>query len=104
MSSAQRRLTVGAVKTYEKLGMYSEAFAACDKALEYSEGNSEAFSLASYVHAVSGEQGRSGSQDSYDAGTKAAALRTSLSCCTSVCRTRGDGEGAAVAAAGFRRT
>ena len=45
-----------AAKTYEKLGMYSEAFAACDKALEYSEGNSEALSLAGYVHAVSGNR------------------------------------------------
>ena len=45
-----------AAKTYEKLGMYSEAFAACDKALEYSGGNSEALSLAGYVHAVSGNR------------------------------------------------
>ena len=36
--------------------MYSEAFAACDKALEYSGGNSEALSLAGYVHAVSGNR------------------------------------------------
>ena len=45
-----------AAKTYEKLGMYSEAFAACDKALEYSGGNSEALSIAGYVHAVSGNR------------------------------------------------
>jgi tetratricopeptide (TPR) repeat protein len=45
-----------AAKTYEKLGMYSEAFAACDKAWEYSGGNSEALSLAGYVHAVSGKK------------------------------------------------
>lgn len=45
-----------AAKTYERLGMYSEALAACDQALEYSGGNSEALSLAGYVHAVSGQR------------------------------------------------
>jgi len=45
-----------AAKTYEKLGRYSEALAACDKALEYSGGNAEALSLAGYVHAVAGQR------------------------------------------------
>lgn len=45
-----------AAKTYEKLGLYSEALAACDEALEYSGGNSEALSLAGYVYAVAGER------------------------------------------------
>jgi Flp pilus assembly protein TadD len=36
--------------------MYSEAFTACDKALEYSGGNSEALSLAGYMHAVLGDR------------------------------------------------
>jgi TolB-like protein len=43
-------------KTYERLEMYSEALAACDHAWEFSRGNSEALSLAGYVHAVSGER------------------------------------------------
>lgn len=45
-----------AAKVYEKLGMYSEALAACDHAWEYSSGNTEAPSLAGYVHAVSGNR------------------------------------------------
>ena len=43
-------------KSYEKERMYSEALAACEKAWEFSVGNSEALSLAGYVHAVSGEK------------------------------------------------
>jgi TolB-like protein len=43
-------------KSYEQQGMYSEALAACDAAWEFSGGNSEALSLAGYVHAVSGER------------------------------------------------
>jgi len=42
-------------KSCEKERMYSEALAACEKAWEFSVGNSEALSLAGYVHAVSGE-------------------------------------------------
>ena len=42
-------------KAYELLGQYDQALAACDKAWEFSGGNSEAWSLAGYVHAVSGE-------------------------------------------------
>jgi len=34
--------------------MYSEALAACDRAWEFSGGNTEALSIAGYVHAVSG--------------------------------------------------
>ena len=45
-----------AAKTYQKLGMYSEAFTACDMALKYSGGNSEALSLAGYMHAVLGDR------------------------------------------------
>jgi len=47
-----------AAKVYEKLGMYSEALVACDRALEFSGGNSEALSLAGYVHAVSGDRAK----------------------------------------------
>ncbi len=39
-------------KTYEQLGMCEEALAACDKAWEFSGGNTEALSLAGYIHAV----------------------------------------------------
>jgi TolB-like protein/Flp pilus assembly protein TadD len=39
-------------KTHEQLGMYTEALAACDKAWEFSGGNTEALSLAGYIHAV----------------------------------------------------
>jgi TolB-like protein/Flp pilus assembly protein TadD len=45
-------------KSYEHQGMYSEALAACDAAWELSGGNSEALSLAGYVHAVSGEKAK----------------------------------------------
>ena len=47
-----------AAKVYEKLGMYSEALVACDHALEFSGGNSEALSVAGYVHAVSGDRAK----------------------------------------------
>jgi TolB-like protein/Tfp pilus assembly protein PilF len=43
-------------KAYQQQGMYSEALAACAAAWEFSGGNSEALSLAGYVHAVSGEK------------------------------------------------
>ena len=43
-------------KVYEKLGMHSEALVACDLAGQFSGGNSEALSLAGYVHAVSGNR------------------------------------------------
>jgi tetratricopeptide (TPR) repeat protein len=43
-------------KTYEKQRMYAEALAACEMAREFSGGNSEALSLAGYVHAVSGDR------------------------------------------------
>jgi len=45
-----------AAKVYEKTGRYSEALTACEKAWEFSFGNSEALSLAGYVHAVSGNR------------------------------------------------
>lgn len=45
-------------KSYEKQGMYSEALAACDKAWEFSGGNSEAVSLAGYIHGVSGKKAK----------------------------------------------
>jgi len=43
-------------KVYERQGLYSEALVACDRALEFSGGNSEALSLAGYVHAVAGDR------------------------------------------------
>jgi TolB-like protein len=57
----ESRFWVGQIcvaKTYEKLGMYSEALAACDRAWEFSAGNSEALSVAGYVHAVSGDRAK----------------------------------------------
>jgi tetratricopeptide (TPR) repeat protein len=45
-----------AAKVYEKLGMHSESLVACDLAGQFSGGNSEALSLAGYVHAVSGNR------------------------------------------------
>jgi len=45
-----------AARVYERLGMYAEALAACDHAWEYSSGNTEAPSVAGYVHAVSGDR------------------------------------------------
>jgi hypothetical protein len=38
--------------------MYSEALAACDLAGQFSGGNSEALSIAGYVHAVSGDRAK----------------------------------------------
>jgi len=49
-------------KSYEQQGMYSEALGACDKAWEFSAGNSEALSLAGYIHAVSGERAKAESK------------------------------------------
>jgi TolB-like protein/Flp pilus assembly protein TadD len=57
----ESRFWVGQIclaKTYEKLGMYSETLIACDRAWEFSAGNSEALSLAGYVHAVSGDRAK----------------------------------------------
>jgi tetratricopeptide (TPR) repeat protein len=47
-----------AAKVYERLGMYSEALAACDLAGQFSGGNSEALSIAGYVHAVAGDRAK----------------------------------------------
>jgi tetratricopeptide (TPR) repeat protein len=47
-----------AAKVYEKLGMYAEALVACDLAGQFSGGNSEALSMAGYVHAVAGDRGK----------------------------------------------
>jgi TolB-like protein/Flp pilus assembly protein TadD len=47
-----------AAKVYEKVGMYSEALAACERAWEFSGGNTEALSIAGYVHAVSGDRAK----------------------------------------------
>jgi TolB-like protein/Flp pilus assembly protein TadD len=47
-----------AAKVYEKVGMYSQALAACDHAREFSGGNTEALSLAGYVHAVSRDRAK----------------------------------------------
>lgn len=57
----ESRFWVGQIcvaKVYEKLCMYSEALVACDRASECSGGNSEALSLAGYIHAVSGDRPR----------------------------------------------
>src|SRR5215472_9734569 len=45
-----------AAKVYEKLQMYPEALVACDHAWEFSGGNTEALSIAGYVHAVCGDK------------------------------------------------
>jgi TolB-like protein/Flp pilus assembly protein TadD len=47
-----------AAKVYEKVGMFSEALAACEHAWEFSGGNTEALSVAGYVHAVSGDRAK----------------------------------------------
>jgi hypothetical protein len=55
----ESRFRVGQIcvaKVYEKQGMYSEALVAYDHALEFSGGNSEALSLAGYVHAIAGDR------------------------------------------------
>jgi TolB-like protein/Flp pilus assembly protein TadD len=41
-------------KSYERQGKYQDALTCCEKAWEFSGGNTEALSLAGYVHAVSG--------------------------------------------------
>ena len=43
-------------KTYERLGRYAEAVECCRNAWIFSGGNTEALSIAGYVHAVSGER------------------------------------------------
>jgi TolB-like protein/Flp pilus assembly protein TadD len=43
-------------KAYEKKGIYPEALNACEKAWQFSGGNTEAVSLAGYIHAVAGEK------------------------------------------------
>jgi TolB-like protein/Flp pilus assembly protein TadD len=47
-----------AAKVYEKAGMYAEALSACDQAWDFSGGNTEALSLAGYVHAVTGHRAK----------------------------------------------
>jgi tetratricopeptide (TPR) repeat protein len=47
-----------AAKVYEKVGMYQEALSACDRAWDFSGGNTEALSLAGYVHAVAGHRAK----------------------------------------------
>ena len=47
-----------AAKMYAKVGMYAEALAACEHAWEFSGGNTEAFSVAGYVHAASGDRNK----------------------------------------------
>lgn len=43
-------------KTCERLGHYSEALECCARAWEHSGGNTEALSIAGYVHAVMGDR------------------------------------------------
>jgi len=45
-----------AAKVYAKLQMYPEALRACEHAWEYSSGNTEAPSIAGYIHAVTGDK------------------------------------------------
>ncbi len=45
-------------KSYERKGMYAEALAACENAWIFSEGNTEALSVAGYAHAVAGEKSK----------------------------------------------
>lgn len=45
-------------KSYEAAARYNEALAACNNAWEFSGGNSEALSLAGYIHAISGEKAK----------------------------------------------
>ena len=43
-------------KSYEQKGMYPEALEACEKAWNFSGGNTEALSVAGYVHAAAGDK------------------------------------------------
>lgn len=43
-------------KAYEQKGMYPEALEACENAWNFSGGNTEALSVAGYVHAAAGEK------------------------------------------------
>jgi TolB-like protein/Flp pilus assembly protein TadD len=43
-------------KTYEQKGSYAEALQACENAWNFSGGNTEALSIAGYVHAVAGDK------------------------------------------------
>jgi tetratricopeptide (TPR) repeat protein len=47
-----------AAKVYEKVSRYADALAACEQAWEFSGGNTEALSIAGYVHAVSGDRAK----------------------------------------------
>ena len=47
-----------AAKVYEKIGRYADALAACEDAWRFSGGNTEALSIAGYVHAVSGDRAK----------------------------------------------
>lgn len=45
-------------KCCEQLGMHDEALAACEQAWQFSGGNSEALSIAVYIHAITGNRKR----------------------------------------------
>jgi TolB-like protein/Flp pilus assembly protein TadD len=45
-------------KVYQRLGRYTQALECCDKAWRFSGGNTEALSIAGYVHAVTGERAK----------------------------------------------
>jgi tetratricopeptide (TPR) repeat protein len=47
-----------AAKVYEKLQMHSDALRACDHAWEFSSGNTEAPSIAGYIHAITGDEAK----------------------------------------------
>jgi len=47
-----------AAKVYERIGRLPEALAACDRAWEFSSGNTEAPSISGYIHAISGDRAK----------------------------------------------
>jgi tetratricopeptide (TPR) repeat protein len=49
-------------KACEKLGRYEEGLECCERAWQFSGGNSEALSLAGYIHAVAGQRKRAESK------------------------------------------
>lgn len=67
-----------AAKVYEKLGMYSEALVACERALEFSGGNSEALVNRGVCACRWPGLGQSGGVDSAQGGAEKGAERASL--------------------------
>jgi tetratricopeptide (TPR) repeat protein len=67
-----------------------QALAACDKAREFSGGNSQALSLAGYIHAVSGEKAKAETKIPTTAGAKEGTLCASIQSGPGVCGIAGD--------------